>query len=146
MKTAKKALAVVCITVFTMAIISIPRSMTQHPTPPGDYAYLIGQLMGVVLVVGFLFFSVRWYMTLSGYTLKVGRQAWAAILFWYSLLGVLIGLSITRMGFVENSTFTIVSGAVAIGVWILVGSACWKWKKRLRAAEKTVQASAASAV
>jgi hypothetical protein len=132
----KRGLAILGIVVFSLMLIALPRGMEQNPPPPGDYAYLVGQLAGMVLIVGFLFYSVRWYLKLSGHTYKVGRQAWASILFWYSLLGVLLGLTLTR-----------VSGVFGVGaaiLWVFVALACWKWRKRLRRVESGTVASSVS--
>lgn len=145
MKTAWRALAVLSITGFSLMVIATPVTVIENPVPAGDYAGLAGQLTAAVLMVGFLFFSVRWYLTLSGRTHKVRSQAWAAILFWYSLLGIVMGLYIIVMALVENGFSARRGEAVAV-ICGVFGFCCGIWKERLRAAEKTVQASAASAV
>ena len=93
----KKVLAVICIVVFSLMVLAIPRSLQQNPMPAGDYAYLFGQLAAAVLMIGFLFFSVRWYLTLSGHTYKVTGQAWASIFLGYSFIGVLVGVLMVKL-------------------------------------------------
>jgi len=81
----KKVLAIVCIVAFSLMVLAIPRSLQQNPMPAGDYAYLFGQLAAAVLIIGFLFFSVRWYLTLSGHTYKVKRAGLG-----FNLFGVFV--------------------------------------------------------
>jgi len=94
-------------------------------------------------------------MTLSGHTHKISSQAWASIFFWYSILGILLVLSVMLRRFVV-SAFSGRSGEAMLELMYspqlrqmtillicgVVGFACGIWKERLRAAEKTVQASA----
>jgi hypothetical protein len=129
----RKALAVIGIILSSLMLLALPRSVEQNPSPPGDYAYLAGQLVGAVLVVCGLFYSVRWYLKLGGHTYKLARQAWASILFAYSLLGVLIGAALTRM--------SLVLGPVAALTWAAVAFGCWRWRRRLRRKERDLAAS-----
>jgi hypothetical protein len=94
----KKALAVIGIVIFSLMLISLPYSAQQNPAARVDYAYFIGQLVGIVLIIAGLFYSVRWYLKLGGHSYKLARQAWASILFAYSLVGALIGVGLTRVG------------------------------------------------
>jgi hypothetical protein len=122
----KKLLAALLIAFFTLTIIASPISTRLHP--PKDRAEAIGQLVGLVLMIAGLFYSVRWYIKLNGHTYKVARQAWASILFWYSTIGILMGLAL-------RVSFSVIAGALMMTVWVLVGFACWKWRGRLRRAE-----------
>jgi hypothetical protein len=130
----KKTVAVICIAICSLALIGIPRSVQQNPLPPGDYAGLVGRLAAVVTIIGFLFFSVRWYITLSGHTYRVSRQAWASILFWYSFVGILMGATFVRLAVITGHSSSF--GMILAAVWALIAFACWEWRKRLRAQER----------
>jgi len=122
----KKVLAGFLIALFTLMNFAGPYHLQQHP--PQSAAEAIGNMVGLVLDIGFLFFSVRWYIMLSGHTYKVNRQAWAVILFWYSVLATLVGL-------VMIFAVSVALGAPLVLLWSGVGFACWKWRQRLRRAE-----------
>jgi len=143
-------------------VIGVPSSLMRlrSPIPPGSPAfsagYRSGQVLACVLLVGGLFLNERWYISLGGHTHKVGSQAWASIFFWYSILGILIGLFIML-----RSTFSARSGEgmatveriyteglrpIPYVICGVVGFACGIWKERLRASEKTIQASAQARV
>jgi hypothetical protein len=77
-----------------------------------------------------LFFSVRWYIKRSGHSYKIGRQAWAVILLWYSLLAMFVGLATIKD--------SIALGVPMAALWACVAFACWKWRQRLRRAEATL--------
>ena len=122
----KKVVAVLLIAFFTLAIITAPRD--DQLNPPKDLGGTVVQLIAVLVIIAGLFYSVRWYMKLDGHTYKLARQAWASILFWYSLLATLTGLAL----------MVSVSVAPAIPITALsalLGFACWKWRRRLRRAE-----------
>jgi hypothetical protein len=55
------------------------------------------------------------------------------ILFWYSLLAVLIGL---LTAFEERNAFGLVFGAVMVAIWSCSAYACKRWLNRLRAEER----------
>lgn len=129
----KKALAVGGILLFSLMIVGLPYSARQNPIPPGDYGALIGQLIGVVLIITGLFYSVRWYLKLDGHTYKLARQAWASILVVYALIAVLIGAAMVMT--------SAVFGAVMVIVWSAIAVASWKWRKRLRNKESAAAAS-----
>jgi type II secretory pathway pseudopilin PulG len=122
----KKFLAGLLVAVFTLMTIASPSSTQLHP--PKDAAEAVGQLMGLVLLIAGLFYSVRWYMKLDGHTYKLARQAWASILFWYSLLAILVGLGMAV-------TISVAVGATMTAIWACLGFVCWKWRGRLRRAE-----------
>ena len=124
--TRKKIEAVVLIVFFTLMVIESPRTAQLHPAK--DIAEAIGQLTAILLFVAGLFYSVRWYMKLNGHTYNLSRQAWASILFWYSLLAILIGLVM-----MVSSSFAI--GAPMAAIWACSGFAFWRWRGRLRCAE-----------
>jgi len=95
------------------------------------------------ILVFCVFSSVRWYMKLSGRTHKVESQAWAAIFFWYSLLGILFGLNIIiQASFFGPGAFSPRVGEAMVAIFTLVGFPSGIWREQLRAAEKTIQASA----
>jgi membrane protein implicated in regulation of membrane protease activity len=91
----------------------------------------------LVLPLAGLFFSARWYMKLSGHTYKVGRQTWAAIIFWYSLLAIIVGIGVMYK--------FVWFGVVIVVIWSLAAFACRRWLKRLRKEEqqRAVQRGAA---
>ncbi len=132
----KMVLAIVCIVAFSLMVLAIPRSLQQNPMPAGDYAYLFGQLAAAVLIIGFLFFSVRWYLTLSGHTYKVNGQAWASIFLGYSFIGVLVGVLMVKL----YPSF----GAIMLALWMLIGFLCWKWRRKVRAMERALSSPAPS--
>jgi hypothetical protein len=123
----KKFLAGLLVGLFTLLIfgasLNAARTLPQH-----DLAYAIGNLAGMLLNCLFLFFSVRWYIKLSGHTYKLARQTWAAILFWYSVFAVLCGVAALLGRFIGM-------GIMFIVLWSAVGFACWKWRQSLRRRE-----------
>ena len=122
----KKLFAALLIAFFTLAIITAPRGGQLNPLK--DLGGTVVQLIAVLVVIAGLFYSVRWYMKLDGHTYKLARQAWASILFWYSLLATLTGLAL----------MVSVSVAPAIPITVLCSLlcfACWKWRRQLRLAE-----------
>jgi len=149
--TKARVLAVVCITVSSVFAANMPLRLAADLVPlpffqqlsrddPGD---LRVDVFLTFMVVVCLFSSVRWHMKLSGRTHQVDSQAWAAIFFWYSLLGIVYGLIIILPGFFGRGAFgapRIGEGVVAI--FTLVGFPSGIWREQLRAAEKTIQASA----
>jgi hypothetical protein len=128
----KKFLAGLLIALFSLMVIGFPRNTQMHP--PKDSADAIGQLAALVLLIAGVFYSVRWYMKLSGHTYKLARQAWASILFCYSLLGILIGLAMLPV-FMPGRTVPVAFGIVMVAVWTSVAVASWMWRRRLRRAE-----------
>jgi hypothetical protein len=134
----KKVLAIICIVIFSLMVLAIPSSWQQHPMPSGDYAYLIGQLTAAVLMIGFLFFSVRWYLTLSGHTYKVSGQAWASIFLGYSFIGLVVGALLLRV----NPMF----GVFMLALWALIGFSCWKWRRKIRSTERSLSSSSSSSL
>lgn len=134
----KKGLAILCIVIFSLMVLGIPTSLQRNPAPPGDYAAFTGQLAAAVLIIGFLFFSVRWYLTLSGHTHKVNGQAWASIFLGYSFIGALVGIMMVRL----YPSF----GVVMLAVWMLIGFLCWKWRRKVRATERGLSSPASAPV
>jgi predicted histidine transporter YuiF (NhaC family) len=129
----KKFLAVVLIAFFSVMVIGESTSVNQLLST--DLAYTIGQLCGMLLAIGFLFFSVRWYLKLDGHTHKLARQTWATLLYYYSIIAVLMGIA----SLVKKETFggvlvnkEIIGGVMALILWSLVGFFCLKWRQRLR--------------
>ena len=142
-----RVLAVVCIIMSSVLAAGLPVDFVWEPVRPHDYHAFLLQVLTAVILVGGVFYSVRWYMQLSGRTHKVNSQTWAAILFWYSLLGILFGLQLIVMGLFPEPAFSARTGEAVALIFALVGFPSGIWRERLRAAEKTVQANAqASAV
>ena len=123
----KKVFAGLLVALFIFLILGIAINGTR----PHDAAYALGSLVGMILDFTFLFFSVRWYIKLSGHSYKLARQTWAAILFWYSMFAVLFGV-----GALANRLFAM--GVVFLVLWSGIGFACWKWRQRLRRAEAQI--------
>ena len=130
----KKLAADALITVFVLMIILVS-SRTETSVQPGDVAGALGRLTAFLLLLVGLFLSARWRIKLSGHNHKVGRQAIAAILFWYSLLAVLFGV---LMPLLERSTSILVFGAAMVAIWSGSAYACRGWQRRLRAAEQSL--------
>jgi hypothetical protein len=123
----KKFLAGLLVGLFTLLIFGASLNATRT-LPQHDLAYAIGNLAGMLLNCLFLFFSVRWYIKLSGHTYKLARQTWAAILLWYSVFAVLCGVAALLGRFIGM-------GIMFIVLWSAVGFACWKWRQSLRRRE-----------
>jgi len=81
----KKIAATILIVLFSLMLLSANASLVK--APKGDIAYLIGQLIGVVLVVLGLIFSIRWRVRLAGYQQTAGRQALAIFLIAFLRMG-----------------------------------------------------------
>ena len=122
----KKSFAGFLIALFSLLIVEQPRTAQLYPAK--DDAEAFGQTVGLALLVGFLFFSVRWYIKLSGHTYKISRQAWAVILLWCSVIATAVGVAIIPM---VSVTF----GEFIVALWACIGFACWKWRQRLRRTE-----------
>lgn len=142
MKQARRLLAVVCIIVSSVFAAGLPLSFFPQLFPPPNDADRSTEVVVGFMLVFCVFFSVRWYMKLSGRTHKVESQAWAAIFFWYSVLGILEGLLMMLMCFLGRSSFSPRVGEAVFSIFVLVGFPSGIWRERLRAAEKAVQASA----
>lgn len=130
----KKLAADALITILVLMIIS-GGTRTETSVQPGDVAGALGRLTALLLLLVGLFLSVRWRVKLSGHNYKVGRQAIAAILFWYSLLAILFGV---LMPLFERSTFTLVVGAVMVAIWSGSAYVSRRWQRRLRSAERSL--------
>jgi hypothetical protein len=128
----KKTLAIILIAVFVLMIISAASQTSKTHHQPGDVAGALGELVGTLLLFVGLFYSAKWLMKLSGHTYKVGRQTWAALLFWYSVFAAFTGLI---MPVYERNTFGFTYGAVMIVIWSGAAYACKRWQRRLRTAE-----------
>jgi hypothetical protein len=140
---ARKVLAVVCIIVST--VLANNWLWEIFPELEGDGGLVSQAVWDVLWVAGVAgaFFSVRWYMKLRGRTRKVSLQALAAILFWYSLGSIFSLLAYMVMGFRGEVGVFIPQIAVPLIVaFALIAYFSWKWRQRLRAAEKAVQTSA----
>ena len=122
----KKGFAGFLIALFSLLIVEQPRTAQLYPAK--DAAEAFGQTVGLVLLVGFLFFSVRWYIKLSGHSYHISRQAWAVILLWCSVIATAVGVAMIPM---VSVTF----GEFIVAIWACVGFACWKWRQRLRRTE-----------
>lgn len=110
------------------ALSQAGKTQIEPGNTPEEFGFFIGRLL---LFVG-LFFSVRWKFKLSGHSHKVGRQTTAVILFWYSILAVLVGIA---MPFVAKETFGYVFAAGMVLVWSFSAYLCNRWVRRLRAKE-----------
>ena len=140
----KKTLATVLIVFFVMILVTgITRTIRVAAQQVShDYiAEALGRLAAFLLVLTGLYYSTRWLMKLSGHSYKLGQQTWAALLFWYSALAALLGLTLS---FVERNTTVLTIGAVMLVVWLSVAYACWRWRRTLRRQEKEQQSQPAT--
>jgi hypothetical protein len=128
----KKTLAIILIVFFVLMIIGASSQTGKNHHQPGDVAGALGELVGMLLLFAGLYYSAKWLMKLSGHTYKVGRQTWAALLFWYSVFAAFIGLIISVY---ERNTFGFPYGAVMLVIWSGAAYACKRWQRRLRTAE-----------
>jgi hypothetical protein len=76
----KKSFAGILVTLSILLIFAASLNAAHRP-PVHDLASALGNLAGMLFDLAFLFYSVRWYIKLSGHTYKLARQTWAAILF-----------------------------------------------------------------
>ena len=81
----RKTLATILIILFTFMIVAVTSQAGKAPRRQGDVAGAIGELVGMLLWFVGLFYSIRWNIKLHGHTYKLGRQTWAALLFWRDL-------------------------------------------------------------
>lgn len=125
----KKIVAVLFVTLSIFLILGVAINGTQKH--PHDAAYALGSLVGMILDFSFLFFSVRWYIKLSGHSYRLARQTWAAILFWYSMFAVLFGIGALANGLIAM-------GLTFLILWSGIGFVCWKWRQGLRRAEAQI--------
>ena len=135
----KRVTADALIALFVLLIVGASSQAGRTHIEPGDVAGALGVLTVYLLLFVGLFYSGRWRMKLSGHNHRVGRQTTAVILFWYSLLGILIGLV---AAFGERDMFGLVFGAVMVAIWSGSAYACKRWLRRLRAEERGYLASA----
>lgn len=132
----KKTIAITLIVFFALATISIPRSLSQAPNlfEPERLPELLGYLLGaVVFPIAGLFFSVRWYLTLSGHTYKTTAQAWLYILRPYALLASFLIAVVLLIRAKANITALI--GVLTTAFWAWSVYASTKWLKRLHVLE-----------
>lgn len=130
----RKIAASLFVAFFALVIMALPASMRQHPAPAGDIAGGIAvPLLFFLLALYGLRRSVQWLIKLNGHTYELHKQAWACILYWYSMLGVIVGL---LMAFTYH-----LQGVVMMMIWVLAGVACWRWRGRLRSKEAVVRPS-----
>ena len=126
----KKFLAVVLIVFFSVMVIGESTTGNQHLSI--KLSYTIGQLFGISLAIGFLFCSVLWYLKLNGHTYKLARQTSATLLYYYSIIAVLMGIA----ALVNEETFLVnketFGKVVMLILWSVVGFFCLKWRERLR--------------
>ena len=147
----KKTLATVLIVFFVMILVTGITREIRVVGQQGSHAYtaealdrLVGlyyELAALLPVLMGLYYSTRWLMKLSGHSYKLGQQTWAALLFWYSALAVLLGLTLS---FGERNTTVLTIGAVMLVVWLSVAYACWRWRRSLRRQEKEQQSQPAT--
>lgn len=130
----KKLAANALVTVLVLMIISAS-TRTETSVKPGDVSGALGRSTALLLLLVGLFLSVRWRVKLSGHNHEVGRQAIAAILFWYSLFAILFGVLVPLF---ERSTFTLVFGAAMVAIWSGSAYVCRRWQCRLRSAERSL--------
>jgi hypothetical protein len=134
----KKTLATILITLFTLAIIVVTSQAGKVPQRQGDVAGAIGELVGMLLWFVGLFYSIRWNIKLHGHTYKLGRQTWAALLFWYSVLAAFIGLDMIAF---EHNSFGLTPGSIMLVLWSGMAYICRRWQKRLLGAERAQQST-----
>ena len=134
----RKTLATILIILLTFMIIAVTSQAGKAPRRQGDVAGAIGELVGMLLWFVGLFYSIRWNIKLHGHTYKLGRQTWAALLFWYSVFAAFIGL---MMPLVERSKFGLTLGGFMLVLWVGVAYACRRWQQRLRLAEQAQQST-----
>ena len=131
----KKTFAIILIVLFALIIMGQSYQVSKTPyLKQGDRAGFLGEIFDYLLPYVGLYYSTKWLMKLSGHTHKVGRQTWAAILFWYSILAVLIGLMILVY---ERNVFGLISSGVMVLIWSLSAYACRRWQQRLRIADRS---------
>ena len=134
----KKTLATLLIVLFTFMIIAVSSQAAKTPPRQGDVAGAIGELIGMMVWFAGLFFSTRWNLKLYGHTYKLGRQTWAALLFWYSVFAAFIGL---MMPLEERNKFGLTFGGFMLVLWVGVAYSCRRWQKRLLGAEQAQQSA-----
>jgi hypothetical protein len=135
----KKTLAIILIILFVLMIIGETSQAGKNHAQAGDFSGAVVDIVFMLLLFAGLFFSARWLMKLSGHTYKVGRQATAALLFWYSAFATFIGL---MMPVFERNTFGLISGGVMVTIWLTAAYACKRWQRRLRVAERAQESPA----
>jgi hypothetical protein len=129
----KKTLATILIILFTFMIIAVTSQAGKAPRRQGDVAGAIGELVGMLLWFVGLFYSIRWNIKLHSHTCKLGRQTWAALLFWYSVLAAFIGLFAIVF---EHNSFGLTWGSIMLVLWSGIAYVCRRWQNRLLGAER----------
>jgi len=123
----KKKFANALVAFFILMLLGGSANASKIHHAEGGLAGLIGELTGYAFVLLGLFYSTRWTLTLSGHSYKVGRQAFATLWFWESILGMLLALFMLRI--------SVVSSLATFSMWSLSTWAMYRWLKRLRVHE-----------
>jgi len=129
----KKTLAIFLIVLFTLMIVGESQVGKTSHLQQGDMAGLLGRVIAFLLPFVGLYYSTKWLLKCSGHSHKLGRQTWATLLFWYSILAALIGL---MMPVFERNLSGLILGGAMVAIWSLSAYACKRWQKRLRASEQ----------
>lgn len=123
----RKLLADVLIAVLSLALLSANSQLSK--APKGNIPYLFGQFSGVLLLIAFFIFSVKWRITLSGYQHSSGRQAISVFLIFFCSWGLMLTLYL-MVAFAPTSLML-----VPIVMTILYAGGlylCLRWLKKLR--------------
>lgn len=131
----KKAAATILIILFSFMLASSNSQTTSHP--PADLAEALGRLVGILLLITGLIFSIKWQVKLAGYTNTSGRQAVAIFLIVFCGLGIFLVLMLAGMSLRESATGMILSGVMG-AIYGLGLYASARWLKRLRRVDKTL--------
>jgi hypothetical protein len=128
----KKICANLLVALFVLMIIGAA-SRAGIVGPAANTSETLGRITGALLMVAGLYYSAKWSLKLSGHTYKVGSQAVATIVFWYSLFAVFVGLI---MPFYARNTFGFKYAVIMVVVWSTVAYVSKRWQQRLRTIER----------
>ncbi len=126
----KKLLADGLIVILSLGLLSANSQFSK-----GSMAYLLGQLIGRLLIVAFFIFSVKWRISLAGYQHSGGRQAVSVFLIVFCSWGLL--LTAYLMVAVAPTTLMLVPIVMAI-LYIAGLYLCIRWLKKLRKQDSPV--------
>ena len=136
---AKKLLADALIAVCSLGLLSANSQLSKAPA--GNTAYLLGQLTGLLLLIAFFIFSVRWRIKLSGYRHTSGRQALSVFLIVFCSWGLLLTLYLM----VAFAPTTLMAVPVVMAILYAGGLyLCIRWLKKLRKQDSAFVATQAT--
>jgi hypothetical protein len=141
--TGKKILATILIVLFSLLLLSANAELSKEHR--SDWAYLLGQLVSVALIITGLIFSIKWQVKLSGHINTSGRQAVAIFLGVFCCWGLLLVVLSLAMSATSTSAILflvpLVMGAAYIGGLYLA----FRWLKKLRRSERSASPPSARA-